>query len=287
MKRVLVTGARGFVGRHLLTNLSHDHIVVGVDLADGLDLSDLASFERIEGYFDCVIHLAARSFVPESFTDPVSFYQTNLVGTLHVAEFCRRRNVPCLIYPNTYVYGNPQQLPVTEQHPIALPSPYHRSKMLAEELLRYYFPPDGTRVISLRIFNLYGPGQDNRFLVPRLIEQAAAQTFVTVKDASPRRDFLYIQDFVDLIARIVASVEPPPGIYNVGTGRSHSVAEIVAALAEILQKPLRLNDDRAPRLNEITDCYADTARAREAFGWTPTFTLKAGLRAILSGGTHV
>jgi UDP-glucose 4-epimerase len=287
MKRILVTGSKGFVGRHLMAGLMSEYTMVGVDLADGLDLSDLASFERIKGDFDCVIHLAARSFVPDSLAQPLAFYHTNVVGALHVAEFCRIRNIPCLIYPNTYVYGNPRSLPVTEQHPVSLPSPYHRSKMLAEELLRGYFPPDGTRVVSLRVFNLYGPGQDSRFLVPQLIQQARMSTFVTVKDAAPRRDFLYIRDFVGLIARILAKSPPRAGVYNIGTGQSHSVAELVTTLAEVLNKPLRLDDARTPRPDEIMDCYADTTRAREAFGWSPKYALADGLREILSGETHV
>lgn len=287
MKRILVTGSEGFVGRHLMRGLASEHTMVGVDLADGLDLSDYASFERIEGKFDCVIHLAARSFVPESFAQPLAFYHTNVVGALHIAEFCRVRQVPCLIYPNTYVYGNPQHLPVSEQHPVALPSPYHRSKMLAEELLRGYFSPAETRVISLRVFNLFGPGQDSRFLVPQLIQQARMNTFVTVKDATPRRDFLYIRDFVALVASIVATGEPPAGVYNIGTGRSHSVAELVSTLSQVLSKPLRLEDARTPRPDEIMDCYADTTRAREAFGWSPKYALADGLRETLSGETHV
>jgi nucleoside-diphosphate-sugar epimerase len=287
MKRILVTGAQGFVGRHLMRGLGNEHTMVGVDLADGLDLADFASFERIEGDFDCVIHLAARSFVPDSFAHPLAFYHTNVLGALHVAEFCRLRRVPCLIYPNTYVYGNPQHLPVSEQHPIALPSPYHRSKMLAEELLRGYFPPEGTRVISLRVFNLYGPGQDSRFLVSQLIQQARMYSFVTVKDATPRRDFLYIRDFAELVAKIVATRDPPAGVYNIGTGQSHSVAELVTTLSQVLNKPLRLDDARTPRPGEIVDCYADTTRAREAFGWSPKYALADGLRETLSGEMYV
>jgi len=287
VKRVLITGVRGFVGRHLTDELGGEFSVTGIDLADGVDLTDPSSLDSLEGEFEAVVHLAGMSFVPASFERPAEFHRVNFNGALTVAEFCRRRGVRTLIYPNTYVYGQPHRLPVDEAHPIFLPSPYHHSKQLAENLLLGYFGAAETRVVALRVFNLYGEHQDPKFLIPQMIAEAFANGRITVRDTEPRRDFLYIKDFARLVRLVLEAGVPESGIYNVGSGQSHSVAEVVALVRELLARPIELRNLNERRPNEIMDCYADVTKVSRVFGWSPRHSLRDGLKDLLGTSAHV
>jgi nucleoside-diphosphate-sugar epimerase len=287
MRRVLITGSRGFIGRNLAEACGNQFEFVGLDLAEGMDLRDPAALGRVDGPFHAVVHLAGLSFVPASHDRPYDYYSANFNTALAVAEFCRVRGVPLLIYPNTYVYGPPQWLPVDESHPIALPSPYHRSKHLAEGLLMGYFGPGQTRVVSLRVFNLYGPYQAEQFLVPQILRQACSGGSVTVRDLEPRRDFLHVNDFVRLIGAILDSTAPEAGVYNVGSGASCSVKEVIDLVSEILASELQVVNLNQRRTDEIMDCYADIRKARSAFNWAPAQSLRDGLSNLIGARTYV
>jgi nucleoside-diphosphate-sugar epimerase len=287
MKRVLITGSQGFVGRNLIEALSPYFAITGIDLADGVDLTGPRSFERIKGQFDAVVHLAGVSFVPDSFERPFDFHRINFNGALNIAEYCRRHSIQTLLYPNTYIYGQPLRLPVDEAHPISLPSPYHKSKKLAEDLLLGYFNADQTQVVALRVFNLYGPHQDTRFLVPQILRDARASGRVTVRDLEPRRDFLYIKDFVRLIRLVLECRDAAAGVYNVGSGRSYSVAELIDLVRDQLGVPLEVKNLNDRRPNEIMDCYADITKVGRVFGWKPAYSLRDGLQELLTKVDHV
>jgi nucleoside-diphosphate-sugar epimerase len=287
LKRVLITGSRGFVARHLTDELRGTFALTGVDLVDGIDLTKPGSLDAIDGDFHAVVHLAGLSFVPASFDRPADFCRVNFNGALTVAEFCRQRGVATLIYPNTYVYGQPQRLPVDESHPIALPSPYHLSKKLAEDLLLGYFGSAGTRVISLRVFNLYGPHQEPRFLIPQMVAEAGASGQITVCDLDPRRDYLHIKDFVRLMLQILFTEAPETGVYNVGSGQSHSVSDVIALLKELLGRPIAVRSLNQRRSGEIMDCCADITKVCRAFAWKPETSLGDGLRQLLAETQHV
>jgi UDP-glucose 4-epimerase len=155
----------------------------------------------VDSDIDTVLHLAATTFVPESFEFCYDYYDFNIRATLNISEFCKKRKVKKLIYMNTYVYGNPDKLPIDENHRIKLPSPYHKSKQLAEDLAINYFEANETKVISLRVFNLFGEGQGENFLVPMLVRQSLYSNQFEVLDLEPKRDFFYIKDFTNLIKK--------------------------------------------------------------------------------------
>ncbi len=287
MKRILITGSSGFIGRNLWPVLEQSHTVVGVSLSGGVDIAKPGALDHLKGDFDAVLHLAGKSYVPESFEKPAEYYHSNINGALTVAEFCRRRDVKNLIYANTYVYGPPEVLPVDELHRVFPGSPYHRSKLLAEELLLGYFPSSGTKVCSLRIFNLYGPHQDLRFLIPKLISEATSEGKVTIEDIEPRRDYIHISDFADLIIAIVGIGISESGIYNVGSGISTSVGELIEILRRCLPKPFEVICKGVRRPNEIMDCRADTRKLMCAFGWYPRIGLEAGVAGIAKWKIYV
>lgn len=276
--RILVTGASGFVGSHLVPHLRRlGHEVEGLDTGQG----DLRHGVPAAGPADAVIHLAGRSSVVESWQNPAPYYEANVLGTVHVLEFCRR-NQARLVLVSSYVYGRPRYLPVDENHPLEAFNPYGHSKLLAEEAARYYGSAYGIRVAIVRPFNLYGPGQRAEFLIPTLIRQVLdpGKTRVEVMDARPRRDFLFIGDFVDLLARVADSASE--GAFNAGSGVSTGISELVDLLCRLAGVKKELVDLARPRAAEVLDMYADIGRARRELGWRPCTALEDGLAMTLA-----
>ena len=192
----------------------------------GNDIRSAASFET---YSDCcithVIHLAGRTFVPDSWVDPGQFYETNVLGTQRLLDFCRKQDAK-LVYVSAYVYGIPQVLPISELHHVAPNNPYAHSKWLGEELCRFYAEQFGLSVTVLRPFNLFGSGQSTQFLIPSILQQARTSSVISIKDSSPRRDYLHVDDFVRACSGVLSD-NSLFSLYNVGFGASYSVAELL------------------------------------------------------------
>lgn len=228
---------------------------------------------------DHVVHLAARSGVPESWRNPERFHQTNVLGTLNVLEYCRQ-NLCSLTYVSGYVYGLPKTLPIGEETRAVPNNPYALTKFLAEETCRFYARAYDLPITILRPFNVYGPGQDNRFVIPHIVQQALdpATTRIEVNDLSPRRDYIFIDDVVDAI--VLTSQPGAVATYNVGSGISHSVADVISLVSQVtgISKPFCATD--RPRINEIPDVVADIAAIGKAVGWRPRITLEEGLRRV-------
>jgi len=274
VRRVLVTGADGFVGRHLVAALRS----AGTDVVEhSSDNGDIADCRLAYQGVDHLFHLAARSYVPESWEDPRSFYETNVVGTVNALEFCRRQKASITLI-SSYVYGRPQRLPVDENHPLQPFNPYGHSKIMAEEAGRYFEAAFGVRLGVVRPFNLFGPGQREQFLIPTLLRQALSKgsPAIEVMDLRPRRDFLYIADFVDLLTRLASRERT--GIYNAGAGVSVSIGELAGLINGLLDKTKPLFCLERPRPDEVLDMYADIGKARRELGWEPRTNLREGLR---------
>jgi nucleoside-diphosphate-sugar epimerase len=277
MIRPFITGATGFIGRHLVAALH----------AEGMEfrthhsgLGDIQSAEFDLAGMTHVIHLAGRSFVPDSWNNPRDYYRVNVQGTANVLEQCRRHRIPVILV-SSYVYGQPRKLPVAEDHPREPLNPYAHSKMLAEEIAEFYRQVFELPVTIIRPFNVYGPGQDSRYLIPLLVRQAmdpAVDRF-EVADARPRRDFLYVDDLVDLLC---ASLRSHPGVtVNAGSGRSFGIRDIVDILNRELPRPKTLYSRDENRQTEVMDVVADITLARSLFGWRPRVSLEEGLRRML------
>lgn len=272
-----VTGARGFIGRRLVAALKAEGIECRTHHSG---LGDIQSAELDLQGCTHVIHLAGKAFVPDSWTDPREFYRVNVQGTVNVLEQCRRQNLPMTLV-SSYVYGRPQQLPVGEDHPLAALNPYAHSKILAEEAARFYASAFGVRVTIIRPFNVFGPGQDCRYLIPLLLKQAAdpALDVIEVADARPRRDYLFVDDLVELLKLNLRN--PLPVTVNAGSGRSHSIQEIVDLLNRELPRPKVLRSRSESRPGEVLDVVADISLAGKLFGWKPSVSLEEGLRRML------
>ena len=276
-KRILVTGATGFIGTHLTKALTGN----GYDVAQHSSrCGDIASCKLDFRDIGHVFHLAARTYVPESWKEPLNYYQVNLLGTVNVLEFCRRNNAS-LTCMSSYVYGRPVQLPVSEYQSLQAFNPYSHTKILAEEACRYYQVQFQVPVTIIRPFNIYGPGQDRRFLIPKILTQALRPEPgpIVVADLRPRRDFIFVSDLVDLLIR--TAFRTGGGVFNAGSGSSLGVNEIVEMVNELLPEPKQILVEGFQRPDEVFDVVADISRARREFDWNPRTTFRDGLRETM------
>ena len=276
-KGILVTGATGFIGSHLeraLRAAGYNVVLHSRNLGDiaccKLDFSDIGH----------VFHLAALTFVPESWKDPLGYYRVNVLGTVNVLEYCRQHNASITLM-SSYVYGRPIRLPISEDDALQAFNPYSHTKILAEEASRYYQGQFQIPVTIVRPFNIYGPGQNRRFLIPKILAQAVRPEPgpIVVADLRPRRDFIFVSDLIDLLIRTAFRTEA--GVFNAGSGSSLSVNEVIEAVNELLPAPRQILAEGSHRPEEVFDVVADISRARQELDWIPRTTFRDGVRATL------
>ena len=277
MVDVLVTGVSGFIGRCLLPILRSSGLVVeGIGHEHG-DIADEETWETVPAS-KSVVHLAGRSFVPDSWEQPAAFLRTNVQGTINALEHCRKHGAS-FVYLSSYLYGHPKSLPIPETAPLHATNPYASSKALAEQACRMYAQHFGLAITVLRLFNVYGPGQPEPFLVPMLVRQVREAREIVVQDLEPRRDYVYVADVAKAVAKALATGNGLR-VVNIGSGTSHSVAELVRLIQTIWQSTLPVRSKEVRRKDEIMDTVADIRVARELLGWRPEHTLEEGLRAL-------
>ena len=281
-KRILVTGSSGFVGRNLVEELKRHNVEV-VTLTDLKakrdDIRDWKKIKEIRN-IDIVYHLAAITSVPFSFENPRETYEVNVLGTLNILELCRLCNADKIVFASSYVYGQPQYVPIDEEHPLQPTNPYARSKMLGEELCRAYNTDFGVKCIILRPFNIYGVGQNTDFLIPSIIAQLRYGK-IELKDPAPKRDFVYISDVIDAYIK-AGEFKGNFEIFNIGYGTSYSVKEIVDKIIHLYGKDVKVKYSGERRKNEIMDTIADTKKAKDKLGWKPRVDIDNGLGNILN-----
>lgn len=280
MASVLVTGASGFIGRALVMALKQQgHDAVAMSGSDG-DVSDPLTWQqwpRVNHLF----HLAGRSYVPDSWLEPEAFVKANYHGTWNALEFCRRNGAD-ITYVSGYVYGIPEFLPITEDHPIHPNNPYALSKFLAEEACRFYTNVHSMNVTIVRPFNVYGPGQRKEFLIPEIIAQVISGKQIRLKDLKPRRDYVYLDDLVEALCRTMKLCKSL-NILNIGSGTSYSVAEIVDAVQKVAGTGLEVLSEDRVRKQEIPETIADISRAYRLLGWKPQRSFQQGIAQVFKG----
>lgn len=278
MKTIAITGSSGFIGTHLLKRIKNEKFnIIALDIRDGVDLMSEETIGKIES-FDLLIHLAARSFVPDSYIHPLSFFKTNYILTLHALEMCRKQRA-AMIYFSSYVYGKPAYLPIDENHPTDGFNPYAQSKLIGEELCLSYNRHFAVPVVIIRPFNIYGPGQDNRYLIPKIIHMASTG-MIELEDPEPKRDFLHVNDVVDFIFRVVKKdFKMKSEIYNLGSGTSFAVDEIVKMIVDKKQISIKYKNNKRP--NEISDVICNNTKAKLGFNWNSKAVFKEELLRLL------
>jgi nucleoside-diphosphate-sugar epimerase len=253
------------------------HEVEELSGRDG-DIAEPATLSRV-GQVRHVFHLAGRTFVPDSWKDPLGFQRVNVLGTANVLEFCREHGAR-LTFVSAYLYGVPERLPVSEACVPRPNNPYALSKHMAEQVCAFYAAHHGIDVTVIRPFNIFGPGQKAHFLIPQIVGQVRQRQTVHVKDLAPRRDFIYIDDLVDAV---VKTLRGPSGynVFNIGSGSSLSVRELIAAIQSVAGTELPVISEAEVRSNEIDDVYADTSKAQGLLGWTPNITFQQGIEKMI------
>jgi len=273
--KIVITGSAGFVGSYLLKRLATlEHEVFELDNRRGFDITH---WEKVKDLpqFDICVHLAAKTFVPDSYKEARSFYYMNIIGTLNMLEICKIHNAK-MIFASSYVYGKPNYLPIDEEHPLVPFNPYAHSKIIGEQLCEKYAKFFGTSIIILRPFNIYGYGQSPNFLIPEILEKALAGEVVELLDASPKRDMVYVEDVVDAYIAAIDS-EMNYGIFNVGSGLSYTVEQIAQLVIKNLGKNNTVLFKNEERMNEVDNVIADVSKIKRMLNWQPITTLNDGI----------
>lgn len=303
-KKVLVTGAGGFIGSHLtealakagatttaMVRYNSGSQIGNLNFADAavrdsirvvsgnVEDSDFV-YRAMEGQ-DIVFHLAALIAIPYSYEAPRTYVRTNVEGTLNVLEAARRLNTTRVIHTSTSeVYGTALRTPIDEEHPLQGQSPYSASKIGADKLAESYYRSFGTPVMTLRPFNTFGPRQSARAFIPTIISQALERPEVRLGSLTPERDMTFVSDTVAgfMAAAVTPGIEGMT--INLGTGKTYSVgwfAKRILSLMEV-DKPIVQEDERLrPALSEVMKLVSDNSLAKKAMGWSPAVSLEDGL----------
>ena len=310
-RRVLVTGADGFIGSHLTERLAAAGARVTAlacynafgtcgwldELADDIrgelrielgDIRDSAHMRRLAEGHDVVFHLAALIGIPYSYVAAQSYVDVNIHGTLNLLEAVRGGGAGRMVHTSTSeVYGSAQTRPIAETHPLHGQSPYAASKIGADQMAEAYARSHDVPVVILRPFNTYGPRQSERAVIPTAIRQMLDATCAEVRlgDLTTTRDFNFVGDTADAFAAIGLAEGLEFGVpYNTGTGVETGIADVVDKLAGITgcNKPVVTDAARVrPEKSEVRALISDASRLTSATGWQPATDLDAGLAATV------
>lgn len=276
--RIAITGSGGFVGKNLVSLLlKSGYEVIEISRNKGFDICNWESVKDIVGC-SFIIHLAAKTFVPDSFNNPREFYQVNTNATINALELARLNNAK-FIYMSSYFYGAPQYIPVDEVHPINPHNPYAQTKFISEELCRGYHRDFGVPITAFRLFNIYGPGQKSVFLIPEILEKIESGK-VILNDPRPKRDYIHVDEVVAIIIETIKKQLEGYNIFNLGSGRSWSVEELVNILKEISPNKFDVEFTHEYRKGEVLDSVADTSKLKNILGWNKSISLKDGLKTL-------
>lgn len=307
-KRVVVTGAGGFIGSHLterlvelgaevkalihydaradrgnLEFLPKDRLaaveVVNGDICDPFFMSELCKGAQ------CVFHLAALIPIPYSYRAPASYVETNVKGTLNVLQACRANNVPRMVHTSTSeTYGTALTPKISEEHPLQAQSPYAGSKIGADKMAESFYLALDVPVATIRPFNTFGPRQSARAVIPTIVSQLlAGHPQLRLGSLAPVRDFLFVADTADGFLAVAQADACVGKVTNVGTGTAVTIGDVAKLAMEVCgrQVPIVTDDQRVrPEKSEVMALICDWSKARERAGWSPRHTLKEGLAQV-------
>ena len=306
-KSVLVTGAGGFIGSHLVERLTRDGarvralvrynsrhdiglltllppgLLASVEVIAG-DLRDGEAVQQAMRDMEVVFHLGALIAIPYSYLHPQEVVETNVMGTLNVLLAARDLGTARLVHTSTSeVYGTAQYVPIDEAHPLQGQSPYSASKIGADKLAESFHRSFGLPVATIRPFNTYGPRQSARAVIPTIITQALTLDQVQLGAIEPRRDLTFVADTVDAFVRLGASGVVGEEI-NAGSGVSITVGDLARKILHLIGRdvPIVADDQRLrPAQSEVMHLLADPEKARRLIGWEPHVSLDEGLQRTI------
>lgn len=303
-KKVLVTGAGGFIASHLVEKLvdlgsevtcfirynSRGDIgminllpeekrkklcIIAGDLRDSDAMRD-ATMDK-----DVVFHLGALISIPYSYVHPREYVETNIIGTLNILTSSLRNKVGKIVHTSTSeVYGTARYVPIDEEHPLQGQSPYSASKIGADKLAESFYLSYNLPVATIRPFNTYGPRQSGRAIIPTIIMQALKSENIHLGSLGPTRDFTFVDDTIEGFLRVAESDISAGKVINIGSNFEISVTELVKKISGLMGKKLKIVTESArkrPVKSEVNRLWADNRRAKRLLAWKPKVSLDEGL----------
>lgn len=277
-KHIAVTGSSGFIGSVLTKTLKDKgYNISEISRQKGVYITE---WDNIKDYsnVDVIVHLAGKLFVPDSFENPRDFYQVNFISTLNALELARKNGAK-FIFLSSYIYGPPKEIPVFEEHSLNPHNPYAQTKLICEKACEGYCRDFDMNVTIFRPFNIYGPGQSKNFLIPTIIDNAS-QGNITLKDPRPKRDYIHVKDVAGAILKEIESDKQGFTTYNLGTGKSYSVEEVVSLVKKFSKINVEVNYTHEYRKGEVLDSVADISKIKKELGWEPDYDLKRGIQSF-------
>ena len=307
-KKVLVTGAGGFVGSHLVEALAkrgagvralvHYNSRNDWGMLEDAPKRTISSIEVVTGDLkdaDCVreavrgrqvvFHLGALIGIPYSYVNPRDVVDTNVNGTLNVLAAALDWEVEKLVHTSTSeIYGTAQYVPMDENHPVNPQSPYAASKSSADLLALSFHRSFDLPVGVIRPFNVYGPRQSARAVIPSVITQALSKNNINLGSVFPTRDLTYVQDTVRGFIDFAECDKTVGQVVNLGSGCEVSIEQVVAVVSECLGNRIKIQPDKSrirPRKSEVERLFSDSSKARRLFGWQPRVKLEDGMEKTI------
>jgi len=301
-KKVLVTGAGGFIGSHLTEHLvasgaqvrgfvhynalgtwgwlDQSSVKNEMDVIAG-DIADRDSVLTAAKDVDVIFHLAALIAIPYSYDAPASYVRTNIEGTLNVLQAARLYDVERVVHTSTSeVYGTAQYAPIDEAHPLQGQSPYSASKIGADKQVEAFHLSFGVPVVTVRPFNTFGPRQSARAVIPTIITQCLTGDVIRLGSLHPTRDLNYVANTVEGFVMAAATPAAIGQTINLGSGREISIGDLAQLIAQLMDKNMTVECDTdrlRPSKSEVERLIADDALAQALLGWKPTVSLEDGL----------
>ena len=305
-KKILVTGADGFIGSHLVEELvrqgievrafvfynsfnswgwldeSPEKLKTKIDIFSG-DIRDPHGVEQAMQGCNVVMHLASLIGIPYSYHSPDSYVDTNVKGTLNVLQAARKLELEKIVCTSTSeVYGTARYVPIDEGHPLQGQSPYSATKIAADQIAMSFYCSFGSPVAIIRPFNTYGPRQSLRAVIPTIITQLAmSKTTIKLGALHPTRDFSFVKDIVNGFISIVESDVSVGEVINIGSGFEISIKELGETIGDLMGSEIEFNTEEArlrPSKSEVERLLADNSKANQIINWVPKYAGKEGLK---------
>jgi len=277
---ILITGATGFIGKHLVKKIPNYNIAVDQN-GKNIDLRIRKEVLKIKRS-DIVIHLAGKIPSEKNYSKNI-FFEHNFLGTLNILEYCIKKKVKKIIFVSSYVYGNPKKNPISEKHQIKPHNTYTKSKVLSEELCKIYAEKYKIEIIILRPFNIFGNLQKDNSLISNIIKSIKNNSHITIINKNNKRDYLFIDDLIDAIIKLI-DYKCKFEIFNIGSGKSYSFENIVQLFEKENKKKIK-RKYKISKKNSIPKIQADISKIKKEIKWNPKYTLVEGIKKIIFKNT--
>ena len=286
MKKILITGATGFIGTHLIPQLIKNHKVVGISknkikssknfISSNVDITNKNL--KIKNKYTDIIHMAAHSDVTYCNLNPTKCYELNVKSTQKMLEIARKNDSNFIFLSSSHVYGNPIKQPIIEDSLCNPSTHYASSKRMSEILCETYAKTYGLNIQVARLFSVYGPKSPKSNLIFNIINQIINNSKIILGNTYPKRDFIFISDVIMGLTKILNSKKKGFQVYNLGSGKSISVENLVKNCLNISNKKLKIISSKEKRReNEINNTQANISKMKKEFNWKTEISLEKGL----------